>query len=194
MKKPNSYNETQASGNFTPIELGGHYLEIKQVEEMQSRTGRDMIKVSFDFARNDSQPAYFANAFKDDVRPDKKWPNAGTTYILTEDNDGNCSRQFKTFCTCVENSNNGFEVVWGDGFAQCFKNKAVGAVFGEVEEEYNGSVHINHKLRWFISKDKVDGATVPEAKYLNNRQPQTATANDGFMNIPDGLDEELPFA
>ena len=27
----------------------------------------------------------------------------------------------------------------------------------------------------------------------NNQQPQPCSSSDGFMNIPDGIDEELPF-
>lgn len=197
MQKPNNYEKTQASGEFTPIELGGHVLVIKEVVEMKSKTGKDMIKVSFDFDKSDNQPGYFEKAFRDDIRPDKKWPAAGTTYILTEDQEGNCSRQFKTFTTSVEKSNKGFSINWGDNFAQCFKNKKIGGVFGIVEEEYNGKNHMNRKLRWFRSVDGVKDAAIPEEKYLGGKpsnQSEPLTDADGFMNIPDGIDEELPFS
>ena len=45
MKKPNNYEETQVQGEFTPVELGGHKLVIKQVEERMSRTNKPMIVV-----------------------------------------------------------------------------------------------------------------------------------------------------
>lgn len=196
MNKPNNYDNTQAQGEFTPIELGGHILEIKQVLEMQSRTGRPMLKVSFDFAREDKQPGYFTEQYKNDIRPDKKWPNAGTAYILTEDQDGNCSRQFKTFTTSVERSSN-FTIQWGNQFCNCFRGKKVGAVFGIVQNEYNGKISNQHRLRWFRSVEGVADAPIPEPKLL----PQTSATSassvpagaDGFMSIPDGLDEELPF-
>ncbi|WP_252201241.1 hypothetical protein [Coprococcus comes] len=47
MKKPNNYEETQVQGEFTPVELGGHKLVIKQVEERMSRTNKPMIVVFF---------------------------------------------------------------------------------------------------------------------------------------------------
>ena len=97
MNKPNNYDNTQAAGEFTPVELGGHKLIIKQVTETTSKTGKPMIVVLFDFAPDDKQPGYFMEQFKNDIRPDKKWPNQATNYILTEDNDGNCNRSFKTF-------------------------------------------------------------------------------------------------
>ncbi|MEE3409342.1 MAG: hypothetical protein VZQ95_08125, partial [Erysipelotrichaceae bacterium] len=80
---PNNYANTQIGGDYTPPELGGHHLIIKKVEETKSKNGKDMIKVFFDFAKNDVQPDFMTNEYKNDIRPDKKWPHAGTQYILT---------------------------------------------------------------------------------------------------------------
>ena len=44
--------------------------------------------------------------------------------------------------------------------------------------------------------DKVADAVIPdlsETKAYKERPKNTATGADGFMNIPDGIDEELPF-
>ena len=81
---------------------------------------------------------YFTEQFKNDIRPDKKWLNPGTQYILTEDAEGKCNRSFKTFTTCVEHSNTGFTTQWGDNFGAQFKNKKIGGVFGEQMDFYNG--------------------------------------------------------
>lgn len=200
MKKPNNFENTQAQGEFTPVELGGHYLIIKEVLEMKSKTGKEMIKISFDFARNDKQPGYFTEAFKNDIRPDKKWPNQATQYILTEDSEGNCSKSFKTFITCVEHSNNGFVTQWGDNFGAQFKNKAVGCVFGPQMDYYDGREREKRVLRWFISADKVKEASIPDVSetqayknHIAGYAQGSTPAGDGFMNIPDGIDEELPF-
>lgn len=200
MKKPNNFENTQAQGEFTPVELGGHYLIIKEVLEMKSKTGKEMIKISFDFARNDKQPGYFTEAFKNDIRPDKKWPNQATQYILTEDSEGNCSRSFKTFITCVEHSNK-MQVQWGENFGQQFKNKAVGGVFGPQLDYYENKEREKRVLRWFVSVDKVKDVQVPDIQetqayknYKNGYHPSATSAGDGFMNIPDGIDEELPFS
>ena len=200
MNKPNNYDNTQAAGEFTPVELGGHKLIIKQVTETTSKTGKPMIVVLFDFAPDDNEPGYFMEQFKNDIRPDKKWPNQATNYILTEDSDGNCNRSFKTFMTCVEHSNKGFETKWGDNFGQQFKNKLIGGVFGQQMDFYNNKEIQKRVLRWFISVDRIADATVPEMSetqaYKNHKNgyPAGATpSGDGFMNIPDGVDEELPF-
>ena len=85
MNKPNGYDEVKVGGDFTPIELGGHHLVIKGVREEKSKSGKDMIVVAFDTAKNDKQPGYFSDLFDKDIRPEKKWPNNGTQYILTMD-------------------------------------------------------------------------------------------------------------
>ena len=197
MQKPTGYDEAKVQGEFTPVELGGHYLVIKQVEEMQSSTGKPMIKVSFDFAPEDKQANYFAESFKNDIRPDKKWSNQATAYILVNDEAGATSSKFKTFITCVERSNTGFAVQWGDNFCQQFKGKIIGGVFGEQLDVYNGAIKKKRVLRWFVSKDKVADAAIPEVSetkaYKEQGQNAAIASSDGFMNIPDGIDEELPF-
>lgn len=203
MKKPNNYENTQAQGEFIPVELGGHKLVMKQVSESTSKAGRPMIVVLFDFAPGDRQEGYFTEAFKNDIRPDKKWPNQATQYILIEDEKGDCSRGFKTFITCVEHSNPKFSCWKPDDtfdFAG-IKNKLIGGVFGPQMDYYNGRELEKRVLRWFVSTDKVKDAQVPEMtetraykNHINGYHPDSMPAGDGFMSIPDGVDEELPLA
>lgn len=202
MQKPTTYDEVQAQGGFTPVELGGHYAVIKQVTETKSKKGKDMIVVVFDFQKPDAQAGYFAQSFKDDIRPDKKWPHNGTNYVMVNDymDATKVSRSFKTFCTCVEKSNKGFTISWGDNWGAQFKNKKIGVVFGEVENEYNGNISMRHEVRWFCDWDRVKDSKVPQPKYLNGKSPaaqlQTDSAKpepDGFMSVPEGEDEEIPF-
>lgn len=199
MNQPKNYDNVQASGDYTPVELGGHYLVIKQVSETKSKTGADMIVVLFDFDQNDAQAGHFTEMFANDIRPDKKWPNQATKYILVNDTQtGDTSRAFKTFCTCVEHSNTGFEVKWGDNWGAQFKGKKTGGVYGEEMDFYNGKEVKKRVLRWFISTDKVADAGIPDVSetkaYKDNKAVNTAIETGGFMNIPDTGLEELPFA
>lgn len=193
MNKPNGYDEVQIGGDFTPIELGGHHMIIKGVREEQSKTGKDMIVVAFDFAKNDKQPGYFSDLFEKDIRPEKKWSASGTQWILTMDSQDSSkvSRSFKSFITSFEKSNN-VECSWGKDFCKQFKDKKIGGVFGLVEEEYNGEVKKRHKLRWFCEDGKVDSQTVPDAKLLNGAKSSTST-DSSFVNVPDTEAEEIPF-
>lgn len=188
MQMPNNYANTKAMGDFTPVEVGGHKANIVQVREMKNKNGGDMIVVLLDFDGMDKQPHYFSDMYKADDREEKKWPNAGTVYINVLDREGNCSRSFKTFCTCVENSNNGFEVRWGEGFAAQFKGAKVGAVYGMVEEFYNGKTSKRSKMRWFTGYEDALEAAVPEEKLL-----PTSTAADGFGSSGFYGNEQIPF-
>lgn len=205
MQKPNNYDETQAGGEFTPVELGGHKLVIKQVKETKSKAGKDMIVIKFDFAEGDKQAGYFNEQFKNDIRPTKDWPYQATQNTLVNENDGKCSRSFKTFITSVEHSNAGFKVKWGneiDNWALQFQGKKIGGVFGEQMDYYNGEEKKKRVLRWFCSLDKVADAAIPdmsetkaykEYKQGGGMPNYVAPGSDGFVNIPDGLDDELPF-
>lgn len=181
MQKPNNYNEVKVGSQYIPPTTGGHKMVIKNVTETKSKAGRDMLVVSFDFDKDDVQPGFFTKEFKDDIRPEKKWPHGGTAYILCEDNEGNCSRKLKGFVTSFEQSNN-TDAVWGEKFAGQFKNKRIGGVFGEVENEYNGKTTMRHELRWFCAIDKVDGANVPDPVYLKKEQPK-AQSDDSWMDL-----------
>lgn len=194
MQKPAGYDEVQVGGDFTPVELGGHHLIIKGVKEQMSKTNKPMIVVAFDFAQNDKQPGYFSDLFEKDVRPEKKWPNNGTMYIMAMDYEdpNKTSKQFKSFITSFEHSNN-TTVEWGEKFCDQFKGKRIGGVFGEVENEYEGKVSMRHQLRWFCDDANADKANIPNPKYLKNGAAGGSTSNDGFMSIPAGTDEEVPF-
>ncbi len=193
MQKPNEYDNVQASGDFTPVELGGHYLVIKQVVEMKSKNNQDMIQVMFDFDKNDKQADYFMESFKNDIRPEKKWSNQATQYTLVYDDSGKTSRSFKTFCTCVEHSNPGFVINWGDNWGAQFKGKKIGGVFGEELDYYDGKERKKRVLRWFISVDRVKDAAEPEPTQSKAYKDHKAVESGEFMNIPDGDMDELPF-
>lgn len=193
MKKPNGYDEARESGSFTPVELGGHYAVIKQVTERETSTGKPMIVVLFDFAPEDKQPGYFVDAFDNDNREDKKWPFAGSKYIMVQDyQDANkTSRQFKTFCSCVEKSNS-MTIKWGGSdWGKQFKGKKVGVIYGEEEHEYDGETSMRRLPKFFCAVDKVPTATTPTPKYLTRDAaapaPQTIA---GVTVIPD---DEIPF-
>lgn len=201
MNKPNKYAETQVKTGFTPIELGGHKMVIKQVSEKQSSTGKDMLVVLVDTDKTDKQPGYFMDLFNKDTRPDKKYPSNGTVYIVTTDNEGNCSSKFKSFCESVEGSNTGFSC-WNKDDSFNFagiKGKKVGAVFGEELDAYEGKETRRNKLKWWCKYDEAENQKIPnvyeteEHKQWAAQPINTLTGTTDFMNIPDGLDEELPF-
>ena len=183
--KPNGYDEVQAGGEYTPIELGGHKLVIKKLEEVTASNGNKYLKVTFDTAQDDVQPGYYAEQYKNDTRDTKKW--GGVATIFPTDRDGKTSKTFKQFCTSIERSNNS-KIQWGAGFEASIVGKVIGGVFGE-EEYLNqmGEVKTARKLFWWRSVDGIADAKIPD-----KREVEKVDAN-GFMSVPDDIDEELPF-
>ena len=195
MNKPNGFDETQGFSSYEVLEEGGHILRILNVEERKSQAGNDMIVVSFDTDKTDNQPGYFKAKYDGDTRSDKKWPAGGRTYQVCTGSNGNCSKGFKTFIECVEASNNGFKVQWGDNFATCLKNKLVGGCFGK-EEYLNsyGESKFTVKLSGFRTVQDVKEGKVqaPKPKMLENTG-NNYNSNTGYDDITPVEDSDVPF-
>lgn len=185
MLKPKSFDTVAASLSFTPLELGGHVCVIKSVQEATSKSGKPMLKMALDIADGEPQAGYFKEKFANDTRENRKWPCI--TYVVTEDKDGNASRNLASFVTSVEASNPGFVFPWDN--VELLRDKRVGGVFGL--EEYmgtDGKVHKATKLFWFRSADKVHEAPVPKTKEYKAAQSSAKPA--GWADISN---DDIPF-
>lgn len=182
MLKPKSFDTVAASLSFEPLSLGGHVCVIKNAQETKSKTGKDMLKVALDIAAPDPQAGYFLERFKNDDRPDKKWPCI--SYIVTEDKDGNASRNLASFVTSIEASNPGFTFPWDN--VDLLRDKRVGGVFGQEEYKNDkGEVKKSTKLFWFRSVDKVKDAPVPKLKELKAATSPATPAKWGDISADD---------
>ena len=183
--KPQGYDEVEAGGgDYTPIELGGHKLIVKAIEEV-NKGNYNYLRVSFDTAPDDVQPNYYAEQYRKDTRDTKKW--GGVSTIFPTDREGKTSKTFKQFCTSIEKSNNS-TIKWGTEFEASIVGKYVGGVFGE-EEYYNsnGDIKTARKLFWWRSTEGVKDATIPDKRTVERE------AKDEFMEVPAGLEDDLPF-
>lgn len=193
MNKPNNYANTQraTADGFNRLPAGNYIIKIMEVLEGQSKTGKPMLTVSYDIAEGE-QKDFFTNAYKADTREEKKW--GGRHWIVTEDNEGNCSRGFKSFTECVENSNPGFTIPWGEGFCKAMKGKLVGAMFRDEEYITNkGEYRMSAKIAYWATVDEVREGKLSELapKYCDHSQKTTEEIQ---KQIDADLDlEDLPF-
>lgn len=205
LKKPNIYDEIEIKEfSYTPLELGAHKGVIKKVEEYTSDfSGNTSLKVYVDTASDDKQPNYFMEQFKNDTRPDKKYPNSAIKYVSLRE-DETCVRMLKSFLTCIEKSNSNFKFDWDKDVDQ-LKGKKVGLVFG-LEEYVNndGETKTIAKLNQFRSIDKIDNIKIPKVKLINgsfveyeeykNRNNEVQQLNDLFgSGVVEISDEKMPF-
>lgn len=194
MQKPNNYDNTQSFGGFTPIELGGHILVIKKIEEVKSKTGKDMIKISLDTDRTDSQPHYYTDRWKNDTRDNKRWGCVVNQLIL--DNEGNTSKGFKTFIEVVKSSNQGLtdDKIFGNFPLETnLKGKLVGGVFGREEylNSYGESKFAIKCTGFRTVQDVRDGKVEPpKDKLLSPSSNNDASNGTDFEPAFDG---DMPF-
>ena len=201
MQKPKLYDKIEVMEfDYTPIELGGHKGIIMKAEEYTSpQSGKTSLKVSVDTSKDDKQPEYFAEQYKNDNRIDKRWNNSAIKYISLGEEE-NQVKMLKSFITAYENSN-GCQFDWGKDWEQ-LKGKKIGIVFGQ--EEYinqNGDLKLNNKLREFRSIDKVDNVKIPKVKLLDGsfmeyedyKNRSVNTAKDIFDDVIEISDDQLPF-
>lgn len=200
LKKPEKYDDIQVNEDYTPIQLGGHKGIIMGVEEYTSEvSGNTSLKVSVDTAKDDVQPNYFTEQYKNDTREDKKWSNSAIKYVSLKEDD-NCVKMLKGFITAVENSNPGFTYDWSKEIDQ-LKGKSVGLVFAlEEYQNQQSEVKTIAKLNQFRSLDKIDNVKIPKVKLINgtyvdyddyteNQSEQKNTSSDAI----EITDDMLPF-
>lgn len=190
IRKPKDFDTARSYEEFERIELGGHKLVIKDVSVVQTQNGAQQIQINYDTSKGDRQPEFYAAAYRADTRNPKKW--GGSTRLFIENYDGTTNRQFKTFCTAVEDSNPGFKIAWGTQFCAQFTDKSVGGVFG-LEEYRNaaGKKTAIHKLFWFRKADNIEEIEIPKPRLLDDDDDdQEAGAFDDLVYMPN---EDLPF-
>lgn len=200
MFKPKGFDSTREYGDFETLPTGNYICTIKKVEEGISKAGREKLMIYLDIAEGE-YAGFFGEQYNRDTREEKKWPCV--VHQLATDENGDCSRGLKTFITCVEHSNPGFnkDAIWGPKFCQFFRDKLVGAQFRR--EEYINSKGENKwstKAFRFFSVDKMEEQRMPEDKPLQNKAdahhgfsfPQNAGAGNGFKDLVEA-EGELPF-
>ena len=69
LKKPTNYDEVEVNNDFTPIALGGHKGIIMSAEEYENpANGNTSLKVIVDTDKDDAQPSYFTEMYRNDER------------------------------------------------------------------------------------------------------------------------------
>lgn len=204
MNKPKDFDTAQCYGEWEPLPAGGYVCKIMKVEETVSKNGADMIIISLDIAEGE-YANYFANSYRSDTRPDKKWGCNMYQLIYDPVNKNNTNKGFKTFVTAVKNSNNNFEPAWGNAFCRSFKDKKVGCIFRR--EEYIGS---DNSSKFYAKPYQLRSAEtiksgkfkIPEDKFLNappqetpaQNPPQNTYKNPDLSDFEEIVsDDDLPF-
>ena len=169
-KKPKDYDDVKV-GEPKILPADGYICKILKAEETESKTGKPMIKFYFDIADGEFK-GYFREMFdawkaSSDDPSTVKWPFTGTKWIMLYDTEGATNRDFKSFCTALEDS--GTEVWKNDMInVASLKGALVGIIFRREEHEYMNERKWRTVPWGFRSVKAIqDGTyTVPEDKAL----------------------------
>ncbi|MGN0352423.1 MAG: hypothetical protein ACI4ES_12290 [Roseburia sp.] len=195
MKQLNGYANAQVYAEQEKLPIGGYILKILDVKYQENDWG-DVILLSFDIAEGE-QKDFFKTNYNQQEGEDKKWKGVYRLRVPKDDGsekDEWTMRRFKTVISNFEESNSGYHWNWDE---QTLKGKTIGALFNNKEYEFNGRHGFFTNCHSLVTTEKIRTGkfTVPEDTLLNSgsRTAQNKPDADGFMNIPDGIDENLPF-
>lgn len=189
IKKPQNYENLKNS--FESLNAGGHKCVIMEAKEDKDPNGKDILRISFDTANDDTQPKYFSNLYIKDTRPDKRWSYSGqkTFWVDSEWFESNLSKM----TGAIEKSNPDVEI-WNNGVLDLAKLKGlkVGIVFGiedYIKEDH--SLGASCKPRYFCGYDEAFQQAIPKKK---DAKPRAEAPTDfGFVNVAEDDESGLPF-
>ena len=198
ISKPKGYDEALAyTGEFAQLPAGLYVCEVLGAKQEEAN-GRDRFVMQFDIAEGD-QKGFYRKQYdaEKQVNQNAKYKGVHRQYM-----DENGLPFFKGLMTSVERSNQGFHFPWGTkGNEKTLVGKKFGAVMGR--EEFltdDGRKRMATKIVQIRSIDGLKDARIPEDKLLEDQAGRDVPApensqpdGDGFMSVPEGIDEELPF-
>ena len=203
IKQGADYEQTTGFGqsDFKALPKGGYICRIIKAEETQSSTGKPMLHIAFDIVEGEYK-GYFMNLFQtrkknnSDPRKEVKYPFEGQKWIMLNDYEDpkKTSRQFKGFCTAVEDSGTEIWNLNKELVLENVKGAEVGVIYQNVEQEYNGETSWR-AIPWaFRSIESIATGDyfVPEDKPLPttyNTGFEPTTSADSF----NAAEDDIPF-
>jgi hypothetical protein len=193
--KPQGYDASAAyTGESVQLPKGKYVCTIKQVAIQSAKNGGQQFCILFDIAEGE-YAGFYQKLFDADKAQNSA--NAKWRGVFKQNMDGKGLPWFKGIITSIEKSN-GFTFQWDkQDNEKMLKDKKFGGVFRRRQFEGNdGSRPIVTELFRIRSLEGLKDAEVPEDELLDDApaKPVPKTDSDGFMNIPEGADDEgIPF-
>lgn len=195
MKKRNSFNRENVYKETEKLPVGGYVVKIINAKEEEFSWG-SRLAIAFDIEEGEHKGFYKRN-FDNQQGEDKKWKGVFRLNIPKEDGseeDEWTQKKFNTSIVNIEDSNPGYFFDWDE---TKLKGKIVGALFNNKEYEINGRTGFFTNCHSLVTAETIRSGkfTIPKDTLLQNRPAGSAPVegNNGFMDIPKGVEEEIPF-
>ena len=180
MALPTYDKSKRQTNNFEQLPKDAYVIKIMGAKEDTWGDGSKNIRIAFDIAEG-KYAHFYQNQFDRNTNEDKQWPfDAVYTLNIPDDQSPEYVwRNWNTFFADLEDSNSGFVF---DGDLKKLNGKVIGGKFHNKQTEKNGNVYAGR-----LPNDKLIGTGRTASK------TSSASEMDGFLSIPEGAEEELPF-
>lgn len=194
-----TYNKSKRRTNYEQLPKGAYVIKIMGAKEDTWPSGDKVLKIAFDIAEGKYKDFYQA-MFERNTNEDKQWPYDAVfnLNVPADNSQPYVWDNWNTFFADLEDSNSGFIF---DGDLKKLKGKVIGGKFHNKQTAKNGNVYDHIVMKWSCVADDVrngKAGKLPNDKLVTGSSASSAPKTsgdsmDGFLNIPDGMDEELPF-
>jgi hypothetical protein len=204
MKQFNGFEDAQKSARYTggaKLPKGAYVAKIMNVRYEKGENGASSrIIVQFDIAEGEYKD-FFKKAYDADTSEDKKWKGKATIYEPTDDGsdkDKWTKNKFAKWTNAFEDSNKGYSWDWDENK---WKGLLIGLNYRTTKKMIDGRPCSYTEVAYPLEVETVRSGKVPEAKdYIADNYKEDASASntassssDDFMNVPAGVDAEIPF-
>lgn len=200
MKQWNGYEQVKPYTENKKLPAGGYVLTVCDVEEAAGANGSsDVLVIYFDIVEGE-HAGFYQHNYDAQKQEDKKWKGTYRLYVPKDDGseqDSWTKRKFKTVMQAFEESNDQFYWEWDE---QKLKGLQIGALFNHKEyllENGRHGFYTNCHSLVTVEKIRSGEFEIPPDTLLKKEKKQGSGYGkadvDGFLAIPDGMDEELPF-
>lgn len=197
IKKFGDYEQTRGYSDSEQLPRGGYVCKIIGAKMQENEYGQS-VKIAFDIAEGEYKD-FYQKKYDANTNEDKKWSGTFLLNVPNDDGtqqDGWSKRRFRTFTDALEDSNPNYHFDWDE---TKFKGKLVGFIFNYREwQAPDGRLIRSANPAKTVSVDKIRKGNfkIPADKLLENvsrGSGQTDDGTTGFINIPDGVEKEVPF-
>lgn len=206
MKSFGGYDEAKKAAQAKATEklpAGAYVCKVMAVRyEAGQNDQSDVITLQIDIHEGEYKD-FFKKQYEAQEGEDKKWKGRVRIYVPKDDGsdkDKWTKKSFAGWTDSFEKSNVGYSWDWDE---KKWKGKVIGIVFGETGTVIEGRDVVYTEARFGVAADTVRQGKAPEAKFkakngyggnsaASSDKPASADP-DGFMNIADAADDEIPF-
>lgn len=203
------FNEVKVGGDFVALPGGGYVCRIRKAQMTNNSNGLPMVEVMIDIAEGGFKD-YFSKLYRDRMSndPNAKYPYNGILRITAVDEEGKTKKNFKSFCTAVERSNNMELPRHDEAFLKALVGKGVGVLYQREEcEGSDGKIRWSTKPKWFRDVEtirsgrftKPEDVPLPDTYGTGFSEADASTIHDMFGVTPTSADsfnateDPLPF-